>query len=242
MNHMMSDEELDALFSEHEQTHQQQPQQQPARVAEEHPPQPQQPQIPIYPLSLAGQPQQNPNGQGGGEPLIKRKFGGVPVWAWGIIAAGVGGTGYFFYQSRKQTKQSASSEASSGGSEPVEANPAPQLPESTSSGKWSPSRSKIAEQLNRYFQRKGASDKVVVWHDADEAKERGKLKHVSPLVNIQVKGDFKVDKDFERYCRREGLNPVQHQDKSIGLYPTESKRGKEWERYIDALRDDGQKV
>lgn len=239
MNHMMSDEELDALFSEHEQSHQQPQQQpQPARVAEEHP-HPQMPQIPIYPLSLAGQQQQNPNGQN--EPLLKRRFGGVPVWAWGIIAAGVGGTGYLFYQNRKQAKQT-SEQSSSTSSEPVEANPAPQLPESTSSGGWSPSRSKVADQLNRYFQRKGAADKVVVWHDADEAKERGKLKHVSPLVNIQVKGDFKVDKDFERFCRREGLNPVQHQDKSIGLYPTESKRGKEWERYIDALRDDGQKV
>lgn len=240
MNHMMSDEELDALFSEHEQPDQpEQPQQ--ARVAQEHPP-PQQPQIPIYPLSLAGQgSQQSSNGQG--EPIFKRKLGGVPVWAWGIIVAGVGGTGYFFYQNRKQAKQSAQPSESSSGGDAVEANPAPQLPENTGgSGGWSPSRSKVAEQLNRYFQRKGASDKVVVWHDADEAKERGKLKHVSPLVNIQVKGDFKVDKDFERFCRREGLNPVQHQDKSIGLYPTESKRGKEWERYIDALRDDGQKV
>jgi peptidyl-tRNA hydrolase len=51
-----------------------------------------------------------------------------------------------------------------------------------------------------------------------------------------------VDQAFTRFCRREGLNPSQHADGSIGLYPHSTKRGKEWEEYVDALRDEGQKV
>jgi hypothetical protein len=45
-----------------------------------------------------------------------------------------------------------------------------------------------------------------------------------------------------KLTRREGLYPVRNGD-VVGLYPVEgSKRGREWERYVDDLRDEGQKV
>ena len=62
-------------------------------------------------------------------------------------------------------------------------------------------------------------------------------------MNVEVKGGaVKADAALQRFARREGLNPVQHEDGSIGFYPHTGKRGKEWEEYIDALRDEGQKV
>jgi hypothetical protein len=66
---------------------------------------------------------------------------------------------------------------------------------------------------------------------------------VSPLINIKCEGTYKPDKDLVRLCKREGLNPIVHEDGSIGLYPaTSGKRAAEWEKYIDLLRDDGQRV
>jgi hypothetical protein len=117
-------------------------------------------------------------------------------------------------------------------------------PSEGSNGGWEPSRSRFAELLERYYQRQGHAQHAKVWHDAEDAKSKGKLKFVSPLVNVEVKDSkmVKVDPALTRFCRREGLNPVAHSDGSIGLYPHNSKRGKAWEEYIDALRDDGQKV
>lgn len=249
MNHdFFSDEELDRMFDD--------PRQEPAtapRSAAAIVPQPE--PVPLYSLALAHQQpaqpqvaqpvgaapqsaaQQAPNG------LLKKKMGPLPLWAWGVMALGVGGTGFFAWKSMKKNPSSSDSEGSS---------ESPKIGEiiskaltgggSSSSSSWEPSRSRFADQLNRYFSRKGQSQHVKVWHDAEEAQASG-MKHLSPLINVQVKhGTVKLDQALTRFCRREGLNPVEHPDGSIGLYPHNSKRGKEWEEYIDALRDDGQKI
>jgi hypothetical protein len=171
--------------------------------------------------------------------------GPLPVWAWLLITGGVAGTGYFFYWNNQQ-KLKANGSDGDGDTEPRP----PKLGEALSlsderenSGGWEPSRSRFVEQLERYFQRKGQQQHVTVWTDADEARNKGKLKIVSPLVNVEVKGGaVKADAALQRFARREGLNPVQHEDGSIGFYPHGGKRGKEWEEYVDALRDEGQKV
>jgi len=196
------------------------------------------PQGPVfYPMSLASAtlPTNGTNGEGTG---LSKRLLGAPIWAWGLILAGAGGAGYLYYRSRGQVKANSSGESDSGSEGLYHASS-----ELTANGAWSPSRSRFAELLQRYYQRKGMSAHVTVWHDADDAKEKAKLPVVSPLVNVQVHGGaVKADTALVRFARREGLNPVQHQDGSIGFYPHTTKRGKEWEEYIDALRDDGQKV
>jgi hypothetical protein len=212
--------------------------------------QPQEPMpIQLYPLSIAGgaplgtngAPNGAPNGAmpDGGPPQgwALRQYGGVPVWAWGLIGLTGAAAGLFYWRG-KQPKANGKGDDE----------PSPNIAQALmgggeSRGGWSPSRGRMAEQLERYFKKKGVSQNVKVWHDADDAQEKGGLKQVSPLVNVEVKSKgFKVDAAFTKFCRREGLNPVQHNDGNIGLYPHSTKRGKEWEEYTDALRDEGQKV
>lgn len=249
MSEFLTDEELDRMMEGG-------PSQQQAPivpVADYPPPQP----VPLYSLQLAqaaqpqpGQPGMHPQapvGQvQGGENLLTKKMGPLPVWGWALIGLGVGGTGFFAYKASKAGK--VKSNGSDGDS-----SEAPKIGEILSKAlsgnsdgggsSWSPSRSGFTDRLNNYFKRKNQSQHVKVWHDAEDAKEKGGLKFVSPLINIQVKhGSVKLDQALTRFCRREGLNPQQHPDGSIGLYPHSSKRGKEWEEYVDALRDDGQKI
>lgn len=174
---------------------------------------------PIYPIPLAQVPTE--------EPIYARRVAGIPVWGWGIGALVLGGGAWLLINKPKG----------------VQANPAPSAapePEGEPKSKWAPSRSRFGDVVKRHFQRRGIVDKVTIYTDADEAKK--KLKQVSPLITIKVDTTYKVDKDLDKLCRREGLQPIAHGDGSIGLYPTESKRGREWEEYIDALRDDGQTV
>jgi len=210
-----------------------------------HQPQPPVP-IQLYPLSMAGGAPLGTNGAPNGAPnggppqgWALRQFGGVPVWAWGLIGLSGAAAGLFYYRGRKAVQVNGKKDD----------DPSPNIAQALmggggeSRGGWSPSRGRVAEQLERYFKKKGVSQNVKVWHDADDAQEKGGLKQVSPLVNVEVKNKgFKVDQAFTRFCRREGLNPVQHNDGNIGLYPHSTKRGKEWEEYTDALRDEGQKV
>lgn len=231
MNGMLSDEEIDEMYADAGRP------QQAAQV--QPPPAPPPGAIPLYPIGLAQAPQQqqNASSNGGGGAGITKKLGPLPVWGWGAIALGLAGTGYFWWRSRKAVKPNDADD-SSGVTMPM-------LPPSTGGGRggWQPSRSAFASNLDRYFEKKGMKANVTVWHDADDAKKKGRLKHVSPLVNVQVKGGaVKVDPALTKFCRREGLNPVQHNDGSIGLYPHTGKRGKEWEQYVDDLRDEGQSV
>lgn len=205
------------------------------------------PQVPLYPLSLAQAPNgaPAPNGQpaNGAMGFARRQWGPLPVWAWFLIGGGVAGTGYFFWKSQQTKKNGEGDGDSSSGPKLGDLLPMVPNDSSGSRGSWSPSRSSFAEKLQRYFDKKGHAQHVTVWHDAEDARDKGKLRVISPLVNVQVKGGaVKVDTALQRWARREGLNPVQHQDGSIGFYPHTGKRGKEWESYIDALRDDGQSI
>jgi hypothetical protein len=217
------------------------------------------PPIPLYPIpglqqqqAMGAAPagaQPVPNGQspaGSVMNVMKRPMGPLPLWAWLLIGGGVVGTGYFALRrggvEKNKSDESDSSSSSPSLGERIARAWSPPKSEPNKSG-WSPSRSAFAESLQRYFDKKGQSAHVVVWHDADEAKQQGGMQFVSPLINIQVKGGgVKVDQALTRFCRREGLDPKAHTDGNIGLYPHTTKRGKEWEEYIDALRDDGQSV
>jgi hypothetical protein len=189
--------------------------------------------LPVYPLALA----QVPPVAAGGDNVLTRKIGPLPLWGWALTAIGTGIGGYFWWQSSKKVSKNDGDE---------DRESPRSLPEDTGGGgggSWSPSRGGFCEQLNKFFARKGMADKVKIFDDADEAKASGKLKHLSPLINIKCDGAYKPDKDLLRLCKREGLNPIAHEDGTIGLYPASSgKRSQEWERYIDLLRDDGQKV
>lgn len=226
----MTDEEIDAMFeSDYGEMTEEAPVPPPREQSALAPV----PVVPLFPITLA-QAQAPPSEENGG--LIRKRIGGVPVWGWGLIGIGLGGAGWFYWKSQQRLQPN----------EPTNDEPAlgdrVSLEEGASTG-WRPSRSAFGDQLRKYFARKGHAQHVVVWDDAEDAQKQGKMKFVSPLINIQVKGGtVKADAALTRFCRRDGLNPVQHQDGSIGLYPHSSKRGKEWEEYIDALRDEGQKV
>ena len=194
--------------------------------------------VPLYPLSLAQLGQQGAPGENKIAAFAKKKVGPLPIWAW-VLGAGAVGTGAYFVIRRRGGSSGDESPAVTPNSQRSGADDSE---ESGSSG-WGPSRSAFASQLQRDFDKKGQSSNVVVWHDAEDAQKKGRLKFVSPLVNVQVKGGVvKVDAALQKFCRREGLNPVAHDDGSIGLYPHPGKRGKAWEDYVDALRDDGQQV
>lgn len=194
------------------------------------------PPVPLYPLSLAQLGQQAEAG-GGVIGFAKKKIGPLPIWAWALVG-GVAGTGAFLYLRKRSSSSSSSGESESS----VERNPSSDDESSEPTG-WSPSRSSFASQLQRHFEKKGHGNSVVVWHDAEDAQKKGKMKFVSPLINVEVKdSSVKVDAALQKFCRREGLNPIAHSDGSIGLYPHTGKRGKAWEEYVDALRDDGQQV
>jgi hypothetical protein len=187
--------------------------------------------VPVYPLSLAQVPPAPAT-----DSILTRKVGPLPVWGWALTALGVGVGGYFLWQTNKKVSKN------DGG----EDDDAPRsMPEDTETGRegWGPSRGTFCGQLSKHFMRKGMSDRVKIFDDADAALASGKFKTVSPLINIKCDGTYKPDKDLVRLCKREGLNPIVHEDGSIGLYPaTSGKRAAEWEKYIDLLRDDGQKV
>lgn len=227
----VTDDEIDQVYGDGRHVPQQQMQQAPPQAMQQ--PGDSMNGLPVYPLALA----QVPPTSADGDNLLTRKIGPLPVWGWALTAIGTGIGGYFWWQStRKVSKNDGDEDREQPRS----------LPEDTDgggSGSWSPSRGAFCEQLNKFFARKGMSDKVRVFDDADEAKASGKLKHLSPLINIKCDVAFKPDKEFLRLCKRDGLNPIVHEDATIGLYPAASgKRAKEWEKYIDLLRDDGQAV
>ena len=189
--------------------------------------------LPVYPIALAQVPPAP-----SGDSFLTRKIGPLPVWGWALAAIGTGVTGYFLWQQSQQKTVSKNDGEDDGESRA-------ELPEDTGAGReaWGPSRGAFCGQLNKHFTRKGMAGKVDIFDDADKAKASGKFKSVSPLINIKCEASYKPDKDLVRLCKREGLNPIVHEGGSIGLYPaTSGKRAAEWEKYIDLLRDDGQKV
>lgn len=219
----VTDEEIDEMYGDGPQTQVAQPVPQPAGSLNG---------LPVYPLALAQVPPAP-----AGDNLLTRKIGPLPVWGWALAAIGTGIGGYYLWQQSQKVSKNVGNDD--------DESEKPSLPEDTGGGReaWSPSRGAFCGHLNKHFMRKGMADKVTIFDDADEAKASGKFKSVSPLINIKCEVSYKPDKDLIRLCKREGLNPIPHEDGSIGLYPaTSGKRAQEWEKYIDLLRDDGQKV
>lgn len=193
--------------------------------------------LPVYSLALAQTPSLAPTT---GDGLLGRKLGPLPVWGWGLAALGVGVGGYFLWQQTSSGKKISANGRDDDSDNDGGRVTRPALPSGDEDDGPRTSRGDFAERLNGYFMRKGIGDKVHVFDDADEASK--KLKQVSPLVNLKCEVAFKPDKDLEKICKREGLQPIAHPDGSIGFYPAKGKRGDAWKRYIDLLRDDGQKA
>lgn len=176
----------------------------------------------VYPLALADTATATAQPTGLAKPIA-----GLPVWGWGLIVAGLGVGGYFWYQNRDGVKKNPEDGEGDSSSEPME------------QGGWRPSRSAFAEKLERHLSKSGLSG-AKVYSDAEDAK-KARLKQVSPLVTVVAQGQVPMG-DLEKFARREGLKPVAHEGGVVGFYPISGKRGRAWEQYIDALRDEGQTV
>lgn len=214
------------------------------------------PPVPLYDpmqVQVLGYPGMGTNGNGVTAPeergvmgFLKRRWGPMPAWAWLLVGGGVAGGGYWYW--RKSQSAPKKNDSDEDEDEPPKLGQRmPMLPNDGGEergGGWGPSRSGFAQRLQDYFDKKGLAPHVVVWHDAEDARDKGKMRVLSPLVNVQVKDakTVKVDTALQRWARREGLDPRMHQDGSIGFYPHTGKRGKAWESYVDDLRDDGQSV
>ena len=150
----------------------------------------------------------------------------VPVWGWaaGLVTIAGGGAAWWYLTQREGVKKN-------------DGDATPSLPESLDSGEWGPSRTVIADALREYYVRKGQGNVLVL--KADEAKKR-RLAHVSPVITVKAEGKCVLDKELQRVCKREGLDAILHADGTIGLYPASGKKGREWKKYIDELRDAGQ--
>lgn len=189
-------------------------------------PVPQPPPIPLYDISLAQAPEQQPQ-----ESILTRRVAGLPMWSWGLIGTAALGAGWYFLRQGK-----------------IESNPEPQRQErprafAAAPEQWSPSRSRFGESLERWMAGRSVSKgDVKVYMDADEAKAH--VKPVSPLVTMKCSTSVKVPVDeLQKFCAEEGLCATDHGSGVIGFYPAESgSRAQEWESYIDALRDEGQTV
>ena len=180
--------------------------------------------LPTYPLALA----QAEVAEAAAGSFLTRPVGPLPVWGWGLTVAGLGALGYFVYRSTKEEVT-----PNDGESEPR------QLPASTGSGKWEPSRGAFADQLRPWLDQRGLGKASTVYETAEDAAK--KLKHVSPLVTMKCTAEVPL-KDLEKFCKAEGLLPIAHEGGVIGFYPGTGKRGKAWEDYVDLLRDDDQEV
>lgn len=159
--------------------------------------------------------------------LITRRVGPLPVWGWSLVVLGVGAGGWWWYSREKDKVR-----PNDGGKNDDEQS-------ASDSEEWGPSRQYVGDVLRKYYTRKGQAEKVQIFTEATEARK--KLRHVSPLVTIKPEGKAPLDKEIVKLARREGLNPILHEDGTIGLYPHTGKRGKAWEEYVDYLRDKGQK-
>lgn len=176
---------------------------------------------------------------------LLRDIGGVPLWG---VLLGVGGViaGGYYLVTRAQAKvnegdgDGSSSSGDDDETPKLEAN----APSTRRRSSWSPSRARVAERAKKWLSSRGKVEGVTIYSDADEALEKG-VKNPSPLINFKVRRNAKLheDGDFKKWARREGLNPVRIDQTTIGLVPAENtKRGGAWESYVDALREEGQKV
>lgn len=157
------------------------------------------------------------------EGILSRKIGPLPTWGWLVLLAG-GAAAYVGYQWwQKREKGLARNDASS--------------------EDWKPSRGRFAATLEGLLAQKKMRS-VKVFADADDAFAAG-IKNPSPLVNLRVPRGIRLlqSPDFIELVRSEGLEAVELDGATIGLVPASgSLRGERWEAYIEALREEGQKV
>ncbi len=166
------------------------------------------------------------------ENIFTKKVGGLPVYGWAIGVAVLGAGAYFLYQKYKEREDQERELAQN--EEQQEAGLA-------RNRGWSPSRSGFAEQIESFLKSNGIRG-VRVYPDADEAART--IKNPSPLITMRVPrgSNLHANAQFVNMCRNEGLKPVETSEGIVGLYPDKGKKAKQWERYIDDLRDEGQKI
>lgn len=159
-------------------------------------------------------------------PIHQRRFAGVPAWGWGLGVVGAAGLAYWLYSRKSMTANTGDDSASTDAGD-------------TTPEGWRPSRSGFGEHLKKCLEKAGALGQTTIWIDADDAQK--KLPQVSPLVTIQCKTTVPL-KELEKLAKREGLSAIEHDAGVVGFYPGKGKKGKEWESYVDDLRDAGQRV
>lgn len=202
-------------------------------------------QLQLYPMDMAGQPYGLAQTPVQPEPLLARRIVGVPVWGWGLGLGGAALAYYLWQQQQKVTRNPGGGVGSPRGDD-----------DDSGSGGVQTSRTTLGGKIRMCLQKNGVTSKIVdgsgktiagsdadkttIYTDADEAKK--KLKQVSPLVTIQCKGVRPPMKELDKLARRDGLSAIEHDSGVVGFYPGGGKKGKEWERYVDALRDEGQTV
>lgn len=173
-----------------------------------------------------------PNGASPIVSFFTQPMLGVPVWGWALGVVALAGGGYYYYVHTKAKAADAAAGL---------AQNEPELPEP----KWQPSRSRMAERLERWMSQRGKKDGITVYADADEAAAAG-VRNPSPLLNLRVargQADKVADVEMRKMLRREGLDAVQIDANTVGIVPADgTKRGSEWESYVDALREEGQTV
>jgi len=171
--------------------------------------------------------------------MLTNRYAGVPVWGWGLIGIGVLGGGYLLFKNGSKSKKNDGGEDDDGDDDRASR----ALPASTESSGWSPSRSAFGEQLTKFVSRRGLPMKdIKIYTDADEAKKY--CKPCSPLVTVKCSTGVTLPMaDLEKFASKEGLTATDHGSGVVGFYPRPNgKRGKEWEEYVDALRDEGQSI
>lgn len=166
------------------------------------------------------------------ENVLMKKVGGLPVYGWAIGVAVLGAGAYFLYHKYKEQegREDPSDEDEDREERRLERNRG-----------WSPSRSGFAAQIDSFLKNNGIRG-VKIYPDADEAART--IKNPSPLITLRVPrgSNLHTNAQFVSMCRAEGLKPVETSEGIVGLYPDRGKKAKQWEQYIDDLRDEGQKV
>jgi len=170
----------------------------------------------------------NPN-----DPMVgwlRRDVAGMPVWGWVVGLSAVGAGLLALSKAQEQERTQAASAASR-----LEANSKP----------WAPSRSGVATELSDWLRQNGHSGCAVI-ADADDAAKKHAIKNPSPLINLKLSSSGSaLDQNpaFKALLAQHGLEPVRVEEEVVGLVPNKgSERSAEWERYIDALREEGQTV
>ena len=198
------------------------------------------------PMPWAGPYQDPAMGTEEDESLLTKKVGGLPVWGWavaGLVVVGGGFAAYKYFVQKSDQSTPSTSEPSDESGEDLQEN-------ESSSSEWTCSRSGFGREIDKFFKLNRIRG-VKVYIDADEAAKT--IKCPSPLITMRVPKSTALQSNpslalhnnpaFVALCANEGLKPIETADGILGLYPDGvSERGRLWENYTDALREDGQGV